>query len=490
MYRTLQRISGLLAAALLMAQLAVAAGPLRALIVSGENDHDWHATLPYVERALRNSGRFEVRVTEAFGGATAKTLANYDVLVLHYHGPRWGAATEKAVEDFVRSGKGLVTIHGASYGFSGFEVKTPMFRPTGIVEKPWPAYRDMMGAYWTDWALKHGHGQRHTFAVKFKDPAHPVAHGMGESFQATDELYHNITFLPSAHVLATAYDDPKFNGTGKDEPILWTVNYGRGRAFHTVLGHDAAAMYEPGFLTSLACGAEWAATGDVKLAEPVGYEPRREANALRVMVVTAGHPYDTAFDSVFEGQPDIAPFHYPRNRAFTGDIRKKWDVVLLYDLTAEPTDQEKAVLKDFVESGKGLIVLHHAIADHQNWPWWYEQVAGGKFFLQAEAAHVASGVKNNQDIIVRPAAKHPITAGMAPMHLIEETYNHMWISPQSTPLLETDAPASDHTVAWISPYPKSRVVAIQLGHDRKVYLHPQYRELLHRAILWAGGRLN
>jgi type 1 glutamine amidotransferase len=313
---------------------------------------------------------------------------------------------------------------------------------------------------------------------------------MGESFQATDELYHNITFLPSAKILATAYDDPKFNGTGKDEPMLWTVNYGQGRAFHTTLGHDAVAMYETGFLTALARGTEWAATGEVGLTEPVSYEKRRTPDALRLMVVTAGHPFETAFDSIFEGQPDLAPFHYPRNTAFTGDIRKKCDVLLLYDLTAEPTEKEKQVLQDFVESGKGLIVLHHAIADHQNWPWWSEEVAGGKFFLKATEGHVASGVKNNQDIIVVPAGKHPITAGLARMHLTEETYNHMWISPKSITLLETDAPASDRQVAWISPYTKSRVVAIQLGHDRKVHLHPEYRELLRRAILWTGGRLN
>ena len=52
----------------------------------------------------------------------------------------------------------------------------------------------------------------------------------------------------------------------------------------------------------------------------------------------------------------------------------------------------------------------------------------------------------------------------------------------------TDSPSSDRAVAWISPYPRSRVVYIQLGHGHTSYYHPVYRALLHNAILWGAGR--
>jgi type 1 glutamine amidotransferase len=65
----------------------------------------------------------------------------------------------------------------------------------------------------------------------------------------------------------------------------------------------------------------------------------------------------------------------------------------------------------------------------------------------------------------------------------------MWISPENKVLLRTDDPTSDGPVAWISPYQKSRVIVIQLGHDRLAHEHPAYRDLVKNAILWAGGKL-
>ena len=461
-------------------------GLLRALVVSGASDHDWRSTTPYIVRALENSGRFDVRVTQAFTGSTVATLKSFDLLVLDYHGPRWGEATEKAVEEFVRSGKGLLSVHETSYAFSGFEVLQDNFHRTGIFEKPWTEYRNLIGAYWD--TLKNAHGKRHTFEVKFRDPNHPMARGTGGSYKATDELYHGITVMPQAEIIASAYSAPEQSGTGKVQPIVWSVKYGAGRSVHTTLGHDDVARYEPGFLALIARGAEYAATGDVTIAATVPYE-RRDPDALRVMVVTGGHAYETAFDSLFEGQPDVNAWLYPRNVAFGGDLRKKWDVVVLYDLTLDVTEKEKQSLKDFVEAGKGVVVLHHAIADHATWPWWFEEVAGGKYFTKPDGERAMSHYKQGEELIVRAAGKHPITAGMPPMHLWEETYSNMQMSPKVTPLLETDAASSDRVVGWVSPWEKSRVVYIQLGHDRKSHQHPAYRQLVRRAVLWTGGRL-
>ncbi len=407
---------GRLAAALC---LILAGGPaqarqLRAVVVAGEGDHDWPTTTSLIERALVNSGRFEISPS-----------GPNDVVVLNH--------TARPA----RPGQGKVVVHAGS----------------------------------------GEHGPRRVITVRYTAREHPVARGLAATFLTTDSLYTTIQPGPRAQVIAVD-DETK-------QPVIWT----EGRACFIALGHDAPAAYETGFLTAVARGAEWAATGAVAGSAEVAYD-RRDPKAVRVLVVTGGHAFDTAFGSLFEGQPDVAPFVYPRNVAFTRDIRPGWDVLVLYDLTLAAGETEKKVLRDFLESGKGLVLLHHAIADHADWPWWYEEVAGGKYFTKPEGSREISLFKQDQEIVVRATGDHPVTRGAAPLHLWEETYKNMWISPRVKPLLETDHPASDRYVAWISPYEKSRVIYIQLGHDRKSHMHPGYRALVRNAVLWAAGRIS
>jgi type 1 glutamine amidotransferase len=70
------------------------------------------------------------------------------------------------------------------------------------------------------------------------------------------------------HILATAYSDPKFEGTGNHEPVMMVLPYGAGRVFHTILGHADYSMKCPGFEAVLLRGSEWAATGDVTFPLP------------------------------------------------------------------------------------------------------------------------------------------------------------------------------------------------------------------------------
>jgi hypothetical protein len=69
-------------------------------------------------------------------------------------------------------------------------------------------------------------------------------------------------------VLATAYADPEFDiGTGEHEPMIFTIDYGKGRVFHTLMGHaknrPVDAIECVGFIVTFQRGAEWAATGNV-----------------------------------------------------------------------------------------------------------------------------------------------------------------------------------------------------------------------------------
>ncbi len=246
------------------------AGTIRALILSGRNNHDWRATTPCLRDLLTESGRFDVRVNEEPAGMTADTLAAYDVVILDYNGPRWGAASEAALDSFLKAGRGLVVVHGASWAFNGLPVLGDRHVRTSIVEPPWAEYRKIIGGVWTEEPPATGHAPRHRFSVKIVDKDHPITAASGEALEADDELYHYMRMETNVHIIATAYDDPANKsergaaGTGKDEPVLWTVQYGRGRVFHTTLGHDVKAMRMPGFVQTFTRGAEWAATGSVR----------------------------------------------------------------------------------------------------------------------------------------------------------------------------------------------------------------------------------
>ena len=106
---------------------------IKTLIVTGKTDihHDWRSTTPALARLLEGTGRFEVRVTEEFRGATAPTIAAYDLILLNYYGradpwrdveeDRFGQETEEALLDFVSDGRGLIAYHPTLAGGVGWD---------------------------------------------------------------------------------------------------------------------------------------------------------------------------------------------------------------------------------------------------------------------------------------------------------------------------------------------------------------------------------
>ncbi len=242
------------------------AAKIPVLIITGQNGHDWRGTTPLLREELEQTGRFDVHVTEEFRGAGPETLAPYDLVILNYYDGkkpqlRWGDRADAALLDFVRSGKGLVVYHFSIAAFDG-----------------WTEFDKLCAG---NWRPNHGHhSARHDFTVQIRDEQHPITRGLKTSIpQTSDELYANLKWQPEGtfHVLATAWDDHSlYNsnekqpipGPGIDEPMLWTVNYGKGRVFVTALGHDVAAVQTPVFTVTFTRGAEWAATGQVTLPVP------------------------------------------------------------------------------------------------------------------------------------------------------------------------------------------------------------------------------
>lgn len=256
----------LLAAALPLPAADPAAPKIQALIITGQNGHDWRATTPLLRKMLEDTGRFEVRVTEEFRGGGPATLAPYDLVILNYYDGRkpelrWGAGPDQALLDYVKSGKGLLVYHFSVAAFDG-----------------WTEYEKICAGNWRP-GQGH-HSPKHDFKVDVKDPDHPITRGLKKQFpQPNDELYANLRWQPAGtyHVLAAAWDDHSLYGgkarqpvpgPGLDHPMLWTVQYGQGRVFVTALGHDAPAISTPAFITTFTRGAEWAATGNVTLPVP------------------------------------------------------------------------------------------------------------------------------------------------------------------------------------------------------------------------------
>jgi hypothetical protein len=43
-------------------------------------------------------------------------------------------------------------------------------------------------------------------------------------------------------ILATAFADERFKGSGRHEPMIMTIDFGNGRIFHTPMGDNDGSM--------------------------------------------------------------------------------------------------------------------------------------------------------------------------------------------------------------------------------------------------------
>jgi hypothetical protein len=221
------------------------------LIITGESNHDWQATTPILSGVLESLGGHQVDINTDPASLTAEALAPYDALVVHWTNfpsaeRTWADAAEAAVLGFVEAGGGIVFVHAAAACFPG-----------------WEEYERLKLAAWEDGVT--GHGAVHRFPVRVVEG--PFAEGLGE-FETTDELWHEVDIEPEARVIAEAYSSEASGGTGDWEPIALAAEYGGGRAFTLLLGHDTAAMGSPGFQKLLARGVRWAATGEALSPPP------------------------------------------------------------------------------------------------------------------------------------------------------------------------------------------------------------------------------
>ena len=262
--------------AMFVVAATVSAEPMKALIVDGQNNHGvWPTTTKMMKKYLEETGLFSVDVaTTAPKGTDEKfkpEFKKYAVVISNYNGDAWPEETKKAFVDYVKNGGGFVVVHAANNSFGDWKEYNEIIGLGGWggrSEASGPyVYINAEGKLVRDEAKGRGgnHGAQHPFQIIVRDASHPVTEGMPKEWlHANDELY-DLLRGPAENmtVLATAFADKSKGGTGRHEPMIFTVAYGKGRVFHTPMGHGKDSQECVGFITTLQRGTEWAATGKV-----------------------------------------------------------------------------------------------------------------------------------------------------------------------------------------------------------------------------------
>ncbi len=292
---------------------------LNALIVDGQNNHDQWPKISYMmKQYLEETGLFKVDVARSaytWNGVpfldkfkiegtentqiTVKPQADenfnpdfskYNVVVCNFgwNASDWPLETQKAFEAYMENGGGLVVVHAANNSFPTWEAYNKMIALGG-----WGNRTEKDGPYvYYDKANKlirdntpggaGAHGNQQELLVEIKKSTHPIMKGMPVKWMHTkDELYIKLRGpAENMTILATSFSGLDNKGTDRNEPIMLTTKYGKGRVFHTALGHIDYSVECVGFIVCLQRGAQWAATGKVTIPIPADF-PTEAASSSR-----------------------------------------------------------------------------------------------------------------------------------------------------------------------------------------------------------------
>jgi type 1 glutamine amidotransferase len=291
----------------LVAVAAPAAPPIMAMILDGQSGgtyHAWQQVTPVLKKQLEDTGLFHVDVvtspvsTGDFSNFKPD-FTKYQVVVSNYDAPDWPADLKASFERYVTNGGGFVSVHAADNAFPGWKAYNDMIGVGG-----WRGRNQTAGPLWffkdgklvsdTTPGSAGAHGNRLPFQVEIRESEHPIMKGLPKRWMhAGDELYNKMRG-PGTNmtILATAYSDPSNSGTGRDEPMLMVSTFGKGRVFHTTMGHDIPALSCVGFIATFQRGTEWAATGNVTQKVPADF-PTADKVSIRADIAAMAAPAPT-----------------------------------------------------------------------------------------------------------------------------------------------------------------------------------------------------
>lgn len=222
----------------------------KVFVLSGgqRQHHGYRDQALYMAGALENTGRFQVTIGEDAAIVESPAIRKYDVLIVMADRRddefKFTTSQQEAIFDFVRSGHGYVSIHGADNG-----------------AKDWlPQWKEMLGGVFSHVGLPDGKTKKGQYTVKIVDTNSPITRGL-KDFPLKDELYYHIQMQPDVQALATV------EYQGVDWPVAWTRTYGKGRVFHTPLGHRDFGpdkddpLRNPNLGKLIIQGVEWVAPG-------------------------------------------------------------------------------------------------------------------------------------------------------------------------------------------------------------------------------------
>ena len=215
--------------------------------------HGYRDQALYLSHALEDTGRYEVTIVEDAAILLTPAMAKYDLVIVNAdrRDPEFKFTREQqeALLDWVKSGHGYVSIHGADNA-----------SPDWI-----PAWRDMLGGVFSHVGLPDSKTRKGDFVIKIVDTSSPITKGVSD-FSLKDELYYHIQMKPDVKPLATT------DHAGEAWPVAWTRVYGTGRVFHTPLGHrdfgpnKPDPVADPNLLKLIIQGVDWVAEGRGKPA--------------------------------------------------------------------------------------------------------------------------------------------------------------------------------------------------------------------------------
>lgn len=295
---------------------------IKTLIVDGQNNHEhWPKISHFLKAQMEATDLFTVAIErsvftwkgdEFLEDFTIKGLqkteslkepkpdpdfspdfSKYDLVISNFgwNAASWPEETKKNFEKFIEDGGGLVVFHAADNSFPEWEAYNKMIGLGGWGDRtekdgPYVYYNDA-GELIRDETPGPGgsHGPQSEYQIQVRNAEHPITKGMPELWMHTkDELYNSLRGpAENMEILATAYADPNNKGTGRHEPALMTLSYGKGRIFHNIMGHADYSVECIGFLTSMLRGAEWAATGKVTQVIPENFPSVEKSSSLQRM---------------------------------------------------------------------------------------------------------------------------------------------------------------------------------------------------------------
>lgn len=298
---------------------------IRALIIDGQNNHNaWPKSTIMMKTYLESTGLFTVDIYRTKFTWNGKKFAsqfplndgkeyqdlpkakpdpdfkpefsNYDVVISNFgHGAAdWPESTQSEFVKYMKAGGGFVSIHAADNSFPAWREYNEMIGLGGWggrneTDGPYVYYNDEGEVVRDDSkGGGGGHGPQHEFSIVVRDDEHPITKGLPAEFMHTkDELYERLRGPGlNMKILATAFASPKYKGSGRHEPALMTIDYGKGRVFHTTLGHADYSFECAGFQTVFLRGTEWAATGKVTIPVPKDYPTADKSSARKFETAT------------------------------------------------------------------------------------------------------------------------------------------------------------------------------------------------------------